>query len=233
MSVDQGAVFAAFEGDAWFRRNAAALVDFNPVADLPLRLLDLYGIRPTAVVEVGAANGYRVAELRRRTGARAVAVEVSEEAIRDGIARHPEVEFVRAAAVSVPLRGPFDLVIVNFVFHWVDRLSLLRAAGEIDRLCGTGGFLLIGDFFPANRMRAPYHHARELSIFTYKQDYAALFLSSGVYGLVATLTADHATHTLRPDVPDGDRIGTWLLRKEPDARYADGAFSIAHTRSDP
>ena len=181
----QDDIFRQTEGDRWFARNRGALGAFDPSLDLPLRLLELYDMHPRSVIEIGAANGFRLGAIERRSGARCVALEPSADAIRDGQARFPALTFIRGSADSVPVKESFDLVIVNFVFHWIDRVSLLRSVGEVDRLISDGGFLIIGDFQPANFMRARYHHLKESEVYTYKQDYAALFESAGLYHPVA------------------------------------------------
>lgn len=210
----QDNLFSDFEGDRWFERNRRALNVFDASADLPLKLIALYGLTPERVLEVGAANGFRLAAIHERTGARAVAVEPSAQAVLNGKASFPFITFIRGTASAVPLRETFDLVIVNFVFHWIDRQNLLRAVAEVDRLVRDGGYLLIGDFHPANRLQIHYHHLESEEVYTYKQNYAATFLASGLYHPVAHLTAHHATKELQARVAESDRIGAWLLRKE-------------------
>ena len=216
----QDEVFLRSEGDSWLVRNRNALSGFDPSADLPLRLMELYGLRPESVLEIGAANGFRLAAIYRRTRARMVAVEPSAQAIREGQASYPFVTFVHGTADAVPLRDCYDLVVMNFVFHWIDRATLLRSAAELDRLVSDGGFLIIGDFQPANRLRVPYHHLKDAGVYTYKQDYSELFRSSGLYHPVGLLTAHHATKRLDGAVADNDRIGAWLLRKQLPNHYS-------------
>jgi len=211
--VLQDNVFMQSEGDRWFARNRSALNEFDAVADLPLRLLSLYDLRPASALEIGAANGVRLAEIHRRTGARVVAVEPSAQALIEGKVAYPSVSFVRGAAHSIPLQQNFDLVIVNFVFHWIDRINLLRSVAEVDRLVRDDGWLIIGDFHPSNRIQVPYHHLKDENVFTFKQNYAETFLASGLYHPVCLLTADHSAKRLKPAVGEGERIGAWLLQK--------------------
>ena len=215
----QDRLFSDFEGDRWFERNRTALNAFDPVADLPLKLIGLYGLTPQRVLEIGAANGFRLAAIHERTGAETVAVEPSAQAVLNGRASFPFITFIRGTASAVPLRDSFDLVIVNFVFHWIDRQSLLRAVAEADRLVSDGGYLLVGDFQPANQLQVRYHHLTTKEVFTYKQNYAAMFLASGLYHQVSLLTAQHANNELQPRVSESERIGTWLLRKELQGHY--------------
>jgi SAM-dependent methyltransferase len=217
--VTQDKIFAAFEGNRWFARNKAALQHYESEADMPLRLLALYDLSPKRVLEVGAANGFRLATLATRYGARVVAVEPSTDAIADGRATFPSVEFVHGEARALPLRDSYDLVIINFVLHWIDRCHLLRVIAEIDRVVADGGYLLIGDFCPSHPTKVPYHHYTETAVYTYKQNYAAPFLASGLYHLVSLITSDHATKTMRGEVSDHERVGTWLLRKRLTENY--------------
>ncbi len=68
MLVSQDQIFAASEGNQWFERNKVALARFDPETDFPIRLLQLYDLQPQRVLEIGAANGYRVAAIAALTG---------------------------------------------------------------------------------------------------------------------------------------------------------------------
>lgn len=221
MSMDQDQIFAASEADAWFERNKAALSAFRPEDDLPLRALALYDVRPRRALEVGASVGARLAHLAEKRGAKAVAVEPSGKAIAEGRAKFPKVEFIQAGAKSIPLQETFDLVIINYVFHWMDRGGLMRSASELDRLLADQGFLLIGDFFPSNRLKVDYHHRTDQKMFTYKQNYADLFLSTGLYRPVCLLTGGHGKG-LAARTTESERTAVWLLQKDLQGHYADG-----------
>jgi SAM-dependent methyltransferase len=139
------------------------------------------------------------------------------------------VEFVRGLAHSIPLRDPFDLIIVNFVLHWTDRANLLRSVAEVDRLLVDGGFLIIGDFHPSNFVKVRYHHLAAERVFTYKQDYAATFLSSGLYHGVCLLTdadsrPDGHAEPLTAEAAEDVRLGAWLLRKMLHEHYLEAEF---------
>jgi ubiquinone/menaquinone biosynthesis C-methylase UbiE len=221
----QDEVFSQTEGDRWFDRNRGALARFSADRDLPLRLLELYQVRPRSVLEVGAANGVRLAAIAEKTGARCVAVEPSSTAIADGVARYPGVAFVQGRASSIPLNDSFDLVIVNFVLHWVDRTTLFQSLSELDRVVSNGGYLLIGDFFPAYPTKVPYHHLPSGEMFTYKQNYASPFIESGMYTPIALLTSSHESSTLSGGTADNDRAGFWMLKKSPNDHYCPGSFT--------
>jgi SAM-dependent methyltransferase len=214
MHSSQEQIFATFESNRWFTRNREALGRFDPAADLPLKLVETYRLRPRSVLEVGAANGVRLAAISQHYNARVVAVEPSVEAILDGQVSFPGVGFVQGQACAIPLqKTSFDLIIVNFVFHWIDRSNLLRSVAEIDRLLVDGGFLIIGDFYPANLTKVRYHHLTQPELYTYKQNYAAIFLASGLYHPVGLITANDCAKAPAGEVPEDDRTGVWLLQK--------------------
>jgi SAM-dependent methyltransferase len=206
----QDEIFTSSEADQWFERNKHVLGQLDP-SDVPLRLVELYSLAPKTVLEVGAANGYRVAEIGRRTGARAVAIEPSAKAIEDGRTRFPQVEFHQGQARELPVQGSFDLVIVHFVLHWIDRRNLLRCVAEIDRVVADGGYLVIGDFHPWHATSNKYHHLPDENVMTFKQDYAQLFVASELYQPVGMLTS--YGFKLDAAVPDDRRAGVTLLRK--------------------
>lgn len=224
----QDRIFEGSEGDRWFERNRTALNVFDAEADFPLKLIGFYNLCPERVLEIGAANGVRLAAIHARTGAEVVAVEPSAQAVLNGKASFPSVTFVRGNAAAIPLQECFDLVIVNFVFHWIDRANLLKVVAETDRLVQNGGFLLIGDFHPFNQLKVRYHHLETAQVHTYKQDYAATFLASGLYHPICLLTADHAAKALDAKVPEADRIGTWLLRKQLQSHYLETEINRTH-----
>ena len=117
-------------------------------------------------------------------------------------------------------------MIVNFVFHWIDRENLLRSIAEVDRLVRDGGWLIIGDFLPSNRLQVRYHHLQDETVFTFKQNYADTFLASGLYHQVSLLTGDHAAKELEADVVEGERIGAWLLQKSLRGHYRASTMEV-------
>lgn len=215
MSPTQDQVFVAGEADRWFLRNRRELSLEHARVDPVVRALDLFAVAPHSVLEVGAANGWRLAALAQRGAKRLVAVEPSGEAIAEGRVRFPGVEFRQGVLTNLPIAESelFDLVIVSFVLHWVDRRTLFRSVAEIDRAVADGGMIAIADFSPDRPARVPYHHLPDARMYTFKQDYAAMFVASATYRAMAWFTFDHASHDLRVDVPTSDRCAVVLLAK--------------------
>ena len=220
--MTQDEIFLKNEGDHWFARNRAFLDSVESLIDDPvIRVLSLTKLVPQKVLEVGASNGYRLQEIHRRFHCPVTAVEPSAEAIRNGQAGHPAVRFLRgtAAQLSGLEAAEFDLVIVHFVFHWIDRACLLRSAAELDRVLQDGGYLMIGDFLPARPQRVNYHHLPGQGVWTYKQNYAEVFLGTNLYDLIACIPFLHGTGELRHDAASTERSQIFLLRKRLQAGY--------------
>ena len=231
--MTQDLVFAAGEGDRWFARNRSALADPDRVARDPiLRVLELIALTPKDAIEIGAANGYRLAALTRRSGCRTTAVEISEDAIRDGRERYPEIEFLSGLTSDLPVESgrQFDLVIVSFVLHWVDRSTLLRSVAEIDRVVRPLGHLVIADFLPRAPERVDYHHLPGAGVWTYKQDYAEIFLVTRLYERAALLTYEADNWAWAVDVDPAHRCAVSVLRKVGDEGYRTTRFAASEPR---
>lgn len=203
-----------FEGDNWYTRNKEHL---GSGFDIPLFLLDLYSIKPEKVLEIGAADGYRLAKIHEQYNAEATAIEPSEKAVKDGRADYPAVKFIRSTCEDCDLEEKFDLVIVNFVFHWVYRERLYKCVYRIDNMLKDGGCLIIGDFGPEYFFKRKYHHLDNADFYTWKMLYSELFTKSGKYLELARLRFNHDTHKLSIDVGI-DNMGTVVLLTKKD-RY--------------
>lgn len=224
MQNDQTAIFAQSEGDRWFRRCMGPDYRLDTELDLPCRMIAEVGLQPSSILEIGAGSGARLAHLVERYRADAVAVEPSNEAISSGQMLYDNIKYIQATADAIPLDGPFDLVIIHFVLHWVDRCRLLRSTAEIDRLVADGGHLLIGDFWPERPCKVHYHHLPDQQVYTYKQNYSELFTGTGLYRIVRERTADHATMQWAEQVDSMDRVGLWLLKKDVSSAYPEMVF---------
>jgi SAM-dependent methyltransferase len=204
--MDQDEIFANNEGNAWFHRNKSAL-SIKGIVDWPCYLIDHLEEKSSiiSVVELGCSNGYRLAKIKEMlsSGCRHVGVDASYEAIQDGKQRYQELELYQGKLSDIPLKEEFDLVIVYFVLHWVDRRSLVRSIAEIDRLTKEDGFLILGDFLPDYKQRRRYHHLPDERVFTYKQDYVRIFQEFGTYQELARLTFNHdekkSNYTISPN----------------------------------
>ena len=210
--MKQGKIFLGFEGDNWYERNKKTL---EAEKDIPILLVEFYGIKPTRILEVGASNGYRLARIYEKYGCDVHAVEPSEKAIEDGIEKYPFIKFQRATADDMVYdRQFFDLIIVNSVFHWVDRETLLISIANIDNTLKWGGHIIIGDFQLHCPIKRRYHHIKDEEVFTYKLDYKKIFMATGFYKEIATLSLNHDNKTLTSNTTIDDYFSVSLLKKE-------------------
>lgn len=215
----QDTIFSQGEGDAWFNRNRQV---YQAERDPILQTLIFQDIHPQEVLEVGASSGARLAEIRERYKAKATAVEPSEAAVAEGRKSFPEIQFFVGTAKSLPLAAEtYDCVIANAVFHWIDRRSLLGSVAEIDRVLKSHGFLLIGDFAPYSPKKVRYHHRPELELYTYKQDYSAIFLATAGYILLSQRVIDHASGESWPEINEYERFSITVLKKLPEGIYSE------------
>ncbi len=221
--MNQHELFLQGEADAWFARNRAVLTPERVVEKDPVfELIERIGLAAAdEVLEIGAANGYRLAALHRRFGCAVTAVEPSQQAIEDGRLRFPEIQYIQGLAHHLPELedGSFDLVLVNFVLHWVDRAMLLRTAAEIDRVLKDGGHLIVGDFFPDEPQRVKYHHRPDADVWTYKQDYSRLWLTANTYEEIDSLVFDYDTRAIHAAAEPSNRGKVSLLRKRLKEQY--------------
>jgi ubiquinone/menaquinone biosynthesis C-methylase UbiE len=214
--MSQDEVFVSGEADAWFERNASAMHGWRDAAADPiLRMLRRYGARPATVLEVGASNGYRLNWIQEAFGAQCTGIDPSAKAVEDGRSHYPGVKLDVGVASQLPYdSASFDCVVVCSVFHWLDRAALLQGIAETDRVLKDGGLLVLADFQPLAPERVHYHHREDVEVFTYKQDYAAIFRASNVYELLSAEVVDHATFAPRADLLPYERFGVSLLKKE-------------------
>ncbi len=220
MNKLQDEIFSSGESDAWFRRNRAVLEDAakaDPVLDV-LRQ-HVLAHQPASVLDVGCSNGWRLAQLEALlpAGARLACFDASAEAIESAKQRHPNFDAKCALVSAIPFAGSFDLVIVACMLCWVGRESLMQSIAEIDRCVAPGGDLVVADFDPDEPARRRYHHRADVEMFTYKQDYAQLFLDAGRYtqlsrsvfqpgGVLTPLDQ-------RAAIPSDERFSVSVLRK--------------------
>lgn len=222
--MKQDSIFYNGEGDRWFRRNKIALDKPDRIKnDIPLKILEQnkFEIQPKKILEIGCSHGWRLEELRNRWDAQCTGVDPSEEALQEGASKYPQIKFLRGLVSQLPIieSEQFDLVIVNFVFHWISRASLLQSLAEADRVVKDGGYLLIGDFYPDAPTLRPYHHLPNESVYTFKQDYSLVFTASNLYQVVNQAEFDHDSNIIRDDSRPENRGRCTLLKKSLNSFY--------------
>jgi ubiquinone/menaquinone biosynthesis C-methylase UbiE len=214
----QTLAFRQQEGDAWFDRNREANEGKESHFECELLTAELgpFAADIGDLLEIGCGDGHKTEMLGRVFGARAAGIDPSGKAIEHGC-RRLTAQGTQGVTLRVGTAGrlewadaSFDLVYFGFCLYLVGRGELMAAAAEASRVLRPGGFLVILDFDPAFPHRREYHHRQGL--FSYKQDYAALFTASGQFHLFGKRSFSHAARYFSRD-PD-ERVAMSFLYKE-------------------
>jgi SAM-dependent methyltransferase len=213
----QDDIFANGEGDAWYARNVHALhAPGHADHDITLELLLANVQSPCSVLEVGCADGWRLEAIRKATGARCYGIDTSCDAIKAGRKLYPELLLRHGRANVLPFAtGDFDVVLLPFVLHWVARESLAQVVAEVDRVLVDGGHLVVSDFYPFSPEKVAYHHRKDVTCWTWKQDYDECWLALRTYGLDKMACFNHATGEIGnfEDMPEREQAAAILLKK--------------------
>jgi ubiquinone/menaquinone biosynthesis C-methylase UbiE len=206
--ISQKQMFLAGEGDAWFDRNRSSLND-NKHADPVLQCLAEMRPFPDRVLEVGCSNGWRLDRIHA-AGARVCrGLDPSRRAIEFGKRRYSNIELSVGTADKLPDDAVFDVVIYGFCLYLCDPVDHFRIIAEGDRVLRNGGALLIYDFDPSVPYRNEYVHRP--GVFSYKLDYAKLFLAHPHYALYQKRCFSHANDGNMS--PDNRTAVSWLTKQ--------------------
>ena len=152
MSIDLDA-FDEFEASAWEERVEGYAGFFGDITGrLVEPLLNVARVGPgTRVLDVATGPGYVAAEAARR-GATVWGVDVAEAMLARANAEHPDIEFRRADAQSLPFEdAAFDAVVGNFGLPHFARPEL--AVAESARVLAPGGRLALTTWDAPAEMR--------------------------------------------------------------------------------
>jgi len=212
----QKEIFLAAEGDAWLARNRERIGQVKRDSSDPvLRSIEDVRLFPKDVLEIGCSSGWRLDVLSKIYGCRVSGIDPSQTAIAEGSSCYPGLNLVRGTADTLPFSdGQFDLVIYGFCLYLCDRSDLFRIVAEGDRVVADKGYLLIYDFHVQHPHRRVYHHDPRL--FSFKMDYAGLFLSHASYRLVS-----RRIFGASEPASEDNSIGVCLAQKD-----LDGAFPL-------
>jgi SAM-dependent methyltransferase len=209
-------VFLESEGDAWYRRNLQYLRAAGQ--DVVLTTLRQLQVTPKSILEIGCANGYRVAQICEQFGAAGFGIEPSTKAVADGRGRYPLLSLEVGTADVLPFAdGQFDLVIFGFCLYLVDPRLHFRCVAEADRVLVDGGLLLIHDFIEP----VPYYneYAHRPGIRSYKMEFSRYFLACPAYSLLQR-------NMIAEGIPKSDHsVGIDVLRKDHATAFRSNPFA--------
>jgi len=179
--MKQSDIFAESEGDAWLERNRTKLGERDPVSEL----IERAGIKPTSVLEIGCANGWRLAHLRKKYGCEVHGVEPSMQGCIE--AATGRVSVWRCTAESLPAGNEaYDLVIYGFCLYCTDPADWFKIVAEGDRVLRPDGHIVIHDFCirPDDEAHVrQYEHRDDIS--SYHVDFPHFWLANPLYSHVS------------------------------------------------
>jgi SAM-dependent methyltransferase len=183
------------EADAWLERNRDKLGARDRVSEVieEIRLI------PGRVLEIGCANGWRLAKLRDKYNCEVFGVEPSRQGCIEAAAKR--VPVAQSSAAVLPVPGLFDVVIYGFCLYLTDPADWLRIAAEGDCLLKHGGALIIHDFAETMMPYARRYEHRD-DMLAYHIDFAKLWMAHPLYTMITR------------KIYDGDEMVT-VLKKLP------------------
>jgi ubiquinone/menaquinone biosynthesis C-methylase UbiE len=169
------------EGDSYFRRNAERLV--TQQNDVVLAALRDMRVKSESFLEIGCANGHRVATLVDLLGGKGAGIDPSQEAVTAGRDRYPKIDLQVGTADNIPFAdASFDLVIFGFCFYLIDPSSHFQVVAEADRVLRDGGCLAILDFITLIPYSNDYVHLDGLH--SHKMEFGRYFTAHPAYSLI-------------------------------------------------
>ena len=147
---------------------------------------------PTAsVLDVGCGAGAWTELFAQRYG-RVVGVDASAgmlDAARRRLAGHPDVELVRGDALTAPLRGEFDGVLLGGLLMYLDRADAEALLGRLRRLAPDGRIILRES---GVRSGVEVRTAAYQVVYRSQQEYAAIAAAAGLRVVAAERNRGYA-----------------------------------------
>lgn len=221
-AIKQKQAFLNFEADAWFERNKEYLAKYSSEKDEVVKLINLYNISPTKIVEIGCSAGHRLNGLKQLfPQAEICGVEPSKKAIEHGQSIYKNITYINSTADNLEKieDESVDVLIVGFMMYVIDRSILLKVVSEFNRVLKNGGVLIIVDFFSEVPNKKEYQHIKEFTAYSFKQNYEEIFSATKLYFLIHKSTFSHTTgkHDASNDFYNNYSIS--MLKKDINAGY--------------
>jgi ubiquinone/menaquinone biosynthesis C-methylase UbiE len=180
-------IFLEIEGDSFFNRN---INTFNS-SDYINNDIIINNIKKTArelnsknILEIGCSSGWRLNELYKINKKNYYyGLDPSKDAINYGRTNFQSIDLQVSTCdeMSFYENKKFDIIMIPFVFMYLDRELLFKSITEIDRILNNNGILIITDFYSNRQRKNQYKHINDS--FIHKQNYYEIFLSSKNYFL--------------------------------------------------
>jgi cyclopropane fatty-acyl-phospholipid synthase-like methyltransferase len=182
------------EANDFFDRNQ---YDFSKLPEKKQHLVDkfysqLRNFKIDNILEIGCHIGdllnYSVNLLNSEKG---YGIEPSSKAVLEGKKRFPKCNLINSIACDDTAFSEIpkcDLAIVNDVFCWVSRETILKTIANIDLHIKDEGHLIIRDFYPNSNVRNKNKHIIDQDVYCHKivGSHVDLFLKTGNYQLISS-----------------------------------------------
>lgn len=184
-------IFLEDEGDRWFERNRHQMARNarDAAVDPVIASIEAVGIKPTRVLEIGCADGWRLAALRDKYDCDIMGVEPSRQACIEAAERRVPVVQGTASCPAVSTPFQFDLVIYGFCLYLADPTDWLQIAAEGNTALSDDGYLIIHDFRAFGAPTARKYEHRD-GVLSYHLDFAKLWLGNPLYSVVTRASTD-------------------------------------------
>tara|TARA_Y200000002_G_scaffold271729_1_gene226221 strand:- start:2658 stop:3314 length:657 start_codon:yes stop_codon:yes gene_type:complete len=178
--------FLETEGDDFFQRNKDAHSNEKYVGeDIILKKLSNRNLENLNILEIGCCQGWRLHELQNLyPSCNYFGLEPSQQGVDEGNSKpNNTVSFQVGTCDNMYLfdNNQFDIILVPFVFMYVDRDLLLKSVSEIDRVLKNNGKLIISDFYSNRQRKNSYKYIP--NSFIHKQNWFEIFVSTQNYFL--------------------------------------------------
>lgn len=223
----QEEIYSSHEANSFFLRCSDSLPSPGILRESKKYLVDLLlkansSLRGQRVLEVGCFIGDLLAYLRDHYDCEVYGVEASSLACQHASSCY-SLNLDNATFTSSKffgfdssLRSTFDLIVVEDVFGWMSRETILPVVASIDWLLKPGGQILIHDYSPAFGFCYRNHHVRDADVYSFKQPggHSTFFVATGMYFVECQQTRlSSAYQKVQTGRPDSTSWATSILRK--------------------
>lgn len=214
--MDIRKLFLESEGDAYYLRNKKSLnedIGFDVIYYTEFLKNSKFSKTNMKILEIGASNGRNLNYFKNNLNCEVTGIEPSSKAIEDGNNKffNGENILLKGSSDSLPYEDEsIDVVMFGFSLFWVGRKYLFKSISEADRILKTGGLLFITDFDTKIPFKRINIHNKDA--YTYKMDYANLFLTNPQYYLIEKKNYSHNDITFDFDVQE--RVSAQILYKD-------------------
>lgn len=183
----QREVWAKGVGDDWYERNKSMLGN----RDLASSALMSTQLKPKDILEVGAANGWRLKKLKNHYGCNVRGIDVSEEAVKGAV---EGVDIDHGYAHDLPYDdNSFDVVIFGFCLCFISPEDWLAIVSESNRVLRDSGVVVLYDFMGTRFVKRRMQNItldsslEKHPVYIYNFNWPELWLSHPAYKIAVEL----------------------------------------------